>query len=324
MVGHGGSSAGSYLADPTSPIPSHSASIVATSTLRVNQLLCRMLICVLYFAGVHGVKLDVSLDAEDSGYFLKPLFHGQEIFSLNNEEKHFVVTQPVSATTIRATYGPFAADAEVPSRLLHASWANRTSNLNNIIVNDLDISAHLVTRTIVQDRPLLQVLFHASPLARPNPLPSVTGAQSTELSKWCLQMHVQKDGNELTSVCVLSAIDNVCIAELTLPAEWWIDGQTESVDVLYSVYGIDQNLQCSSASSASSSSYSGSPKHGTERIKSFVSTVTLTHGQMTYQELKEDQHILIYMPQKSFYSGSKFRVPVKLQAESDLQLFGLK
>ena len=29
--------AGSYLADPTSPIPSHCASIVATSTLRVNM-----------------------------------------------------------------------------------------------------------------------------------------------------------------------------------------------------------------------------------------------------------------------------------------------
>ena len=46
MVGHGISSAGSYLADPTSPIPSHyavnvlfkspSASIVVTSTL-VNR-----------------------------------------------------------------------------------------------------------------------------------------------------------------------------------------------------------------------------------------------------------------------------------------------
>ena len=35
MVGHGESSAGSYLADPTSPIPSHCASIVTTSTLRV-------------------------------------------------------------------------------------------------------------------------------------------------------------------------------------------------------------------------------------------------------------------------------------------------
>ena len=36
MVGHGGSSAGLYLTDPTSPIPSHCASIVVTSTVRVN------------------------------------------------------------------------------------------------------------------------------------------------------------------------------------------------------------------------------------------------------------------------------------------------
>ena len=36
--GMGGSSAGSYLADPTSPIPSHCALIVATSTVRVNHI----------------------------------------------------------------------------------------------------------------------------------------------------------------------------------------------------------------------------------------------------------------------------------------------
>ena len=42
MVGHGGSSADSYLADPTSPIPSHCASIVVTSTLRVNHIAFRI------------------------------------------------------------------------------------------------------------------------------------------------------------------------------------------------------------------------------------------------------------------------------------------
>ena len=45
MVGQGGSSAGSYLADPTSPIPSHCASIVATSTLRVKILFLVTAIC---------------------------------------------------------------------------------------------------------------------------------------------------------------------------------------------------------------------------------------------------------------------------------------
>ena len=36
MVRHGGSSVGSYLTDPTFPIPFYCASIVVTSTLRVN------------------------------------------------------------------------------------------------------------------------------------------------------------------------------------------------------------------------------------------------------------------------------------------------
>ena len=44
MVGHGGSSAGSYLADPTSPTPSHCASIVVTSTLRVK---CPQIPCLV-------------------------------------------------------------------------------------------------------------------------------------------------------------------------------------------------------------------------------------------------------------------------------------
>ena len=64
MVGHGGSSAGSYLADPTSPIPSHCASIVATSTLRAKidlflQASCKKklylpLLKSAFFKGVGG------------------------------------------------------------------------------------------------------------------------------------------------------------------------------------------------------------------------------------------------------------------------------
>ena len=50
MVGHGGSSAGSYLADPTSPILSHCASIVATSTVRVKFM--------VFFTIIHQSKLD--------------------------------------------------------------------------------------------------------------------------------------------------------------------------------------------------------------------------------------------------------------------------
>ena len=65
MVGHGGSSAGSYLADPTSPIPYHCASIVTTSTLRVKRVTVinsSTLLCIygelskLIIAGASKVK----------------------------------------------------------------------------------------------------------------------------------------------------------------------------------------------------------------------------------------------------------------------------
>ena len=56
MVGHAGSSAGSYLADPTSPIPSHCASIVVTSTVRVKiQHTCAELLGNHFsFISLHG------------------------------------------------------------------------------------------------------------------------------------------------------------------------------------------------------------------------------------------------------------------------------
>ena len=39
MVGHGGSSAGSYLADPTFPMPLHCAVINLFKSVSVHQLL---------------------------------------------------------------------------------------------------------------------------------------------------------------------------------------------------------------------------------------------------------------------------------------------
>ena len=56
MVGHKGSSAGSYLADPTSPIPSHCASIVATSTFN-SYLIIKCTTLKNYFLFAYFVNL---------------------------------------------------------------------------------------------------------------------------------------------------------------------------------------------------------------------------------------------------------------------------
>ena len=77
MVGHGRSSAGSCLADPTSPIPSHCASVVATSTVRVKYkyvfgvaLYTRYVICKFTVIGItHGQDMN-SLSMEDLGFVI--------------------------------------------------------------------------------------------------------------------------------------------------------------------------------------------------------------------------------------------------------------
>ena len=59
MVGHGGSSAASYLANPTSPIPSHCASIVATSTVRVKLRRPPLRLAMLFNVGVNLASLPI-------------------------------------------------------------------------------------------------------------------------------------------------------------------------------------------------------------------------------------------------------------------------
>ena len=54
MLGHGGSSAGSYLADPTSPIPLHCAVIILFQSVPVHQLSLTGTVRVKRSEGTHA------------------------------------------------------------------------------------------------------------------------------------------------------------------------------------------------------------------------------------------------------------------------------
>ena len=266
----------------------------------------------------------MSFDHSDAGYFLKPLFRGKDVFSLNMQEKHFVVTSPVGPVTVEASYGPFTVRQQVPASLLRSSLGNQSQLLGNMLLGNLDVTAHVVARTLVRDRPILHVLFHATPISfekvsqrSPNKIRDPENVGNNSATQWCMQMHVVKSSSEeLASTCILGGSENVCLADVPLPTAWWdSDRKVQSVNVYYSAYEADKHSQCSNTAQSGGS---------VDRVRRFVATVTLTHGQVTYQELKEDHHILVYVPQKSFYPGSKFRVPIKLQAESDLKVFAVR
>ena len=272
-------------------------------------------------AGLTG-SVDLSIDHKDAGYFLKPLFGGHQPWGPSVTESLFIVTHPKGMVKVKASYGPFTAEEVVGPSLLQQALGNQSVILNNVVVDDMDVSAHLVTRSITQERPLLQVLFHA---IHPTDVRkgkknkgALQDAGRNESKFWCLEMHVQKDEHEFSSVCEVSHTKDVCVAELLLPEEWWDPIHIQSADVYYSVYHVAESLQCASAANTI---VPGNAHPTSGRIKSYIGTATLTSGQLTFAEMKEDQHVLVYIPQKTFYPGSKFRVPVRLQAESDLTLF---
>ena len=80
MVGHGGSSAASYLADPTFPIPSHCASIVMTSTLRVNK---ENFYLTLY-KNVHVCSYEIDVNLMLKEWEINSIIHDERVCCKHN------------------------------------------------------------------------------------------------------------------------------------------------------------------------------------------------------------------------------------------------
>ena len=108
MVRHGGSSAGSYLADPTSPIPSHCASIVATSTVRVNLSSYNCWKCLYYYMHWALVSTEICYWAPLSHRFSIPLSN-----DCQNKFTSALLSEPVS-------WGKFTLHLYHT----HSSWKN--------------------------------------------------------------------------------------------------------------------------------------------------------------------------------------------------------
>lgn len=269
--------------------------------------------------------LEVSVTDKGSGFFLKPFHPLRNNASV--EEWPFVAA--VGAHQVKAQFGPsFEAYAEISQKTLHQAISNHSSLLNFHRINDHEISAHLVTETIISNRPRLQVLFHARSTSydravfdqTTNVAKATQAPVSSPAANLCLVLFAFKDNEVLSSTCRVIDVDTVCVSDVALPLRWWSDRYAQTVDVFYSVYNEDTNSPCSSENQLKR--YGRYSSWNDQRT--FLAAVTLTHGQMNYQELKEDQNILIYVPTSSFYPGSKFRVPVKLQAESDLEVFVIR
>lgn len=237
-------------------------------------------------------SFEVNFENKDSGYFLKPL-HG-DLWSDEVEFKHhverFTILNPTQINMIRISYGPFTAKQTVPAV---AFLQPNQSGVHSVTV--FDVTARIVTKEVRRDQPLLRVLFHLGIGGRDAKL-------KLGLRTVCITLIAERDGERLTTSCVLSPKDGISLAELTIPAHWWppLD-QVQSIkprNLVHLEYTLSEG-ECASL-------FPNVPSQPTIRLEDVV--LSSTHGQ--YLELKQDEIVRILIPQGTVYPRSRIYAPV--------------
>jgi len=233
---------------------------------------------------------------------------------------------------VTATYGPFAAQAEM---LNSETQGNQSAH----VVDGFIISAHLISDRVSFLKPQVVIVFHASRQLLYADSGSGLGSSlyrskadrigSVKSQQLCLTAFVKKNNEELAASCIIddASTGETCVANLSLPYHWWHATRSQLANVHYSAVTVRNGRRCSTQPIASEGSKAGGGSLAGDNVdlkKVFVAQLNLAVDLVTYEELKEDQHVLINVPVANFSQGSVFRVPIKLQAESNLQTFVMR
>jgi hypothetical protein len=284
----------------------------------------------LSYTGNSGAQLDVGLSGlNGAGFFMKPFFPWHNDTSV--QEWPLLALSGLQYVT--ATYGPFAAQADALSSEAFSTLGNQSAQ----VVDGFIVSAHLVTSRVSTLRPEVVVVFHASRQlmygdgseGSSRYRAKADRSSSLRNQQLCMTAFIHKGDEELTTSCIVddASTGDTCIANVTLPFRWWHLTHSRFVDVYYSAVMIRNGRRCPSQQQVTGFLKAGTGSQAADSPdlkKVFVSQLNLAVDSLKYEELREDQNVLIYIPVANVSKGSVFRVPVKLQAESNLHTFVMR
>ena len=255
----------------------------------------------------------------------------------------FQTSQPIS---IRATYGPFSTKQTVPARYIVPDpldslplpeksqlHANNSSTATSSILLDmdltasashhLDMSAHIVRNEIPRDSPVLRILFHTG---------SDPGGRRQLLIRnhrgVCIVLHATLgERPALTAACSPDGEDGVCLAQVTIPANWWaplpppdnagraskpVKTPQRVVQVAYSV------LEPRTVTDAEGLKDDGGciPRVQIQPLTP-LAAVPLVPARSAYRELRPDDLLTLLVPHAPLYPLSRLHIPVFLQPRPD-------
>nr|XP_012232704.1 PREDICTED: LOW QUALITY PROTEIN: transmembrane protein 132C [Linepithema humile] len=274
----------------------------------------------------------------------------------------FTVFQTSEPVSVRATYGPFSTKQTVPARYivpdpLDALPAPETRrNLTAATILDaqelgarhLDMSAHLVGNSVPRDSPVLRVLFHAGSeaggrrqllMARHQRVcvvlhaslasPSRSSGRSYSSSYYSSSSSSSSSSTlSLTAACSPDGENGVCLAQITIPADWWAplpppdaSGRikvTKSlprlIQVAYSV--LEPRAEEGLGSGGGSVDSIGGSGFCRPRVQiqpvTPLGQVPLAPNRANYKELKADDLLTLLVPHGPLYPRSRLHIPAFL------------
>ena len=266
---------------------------------------------VLFVPGC-GAAVDIHFDDAASGFFLHteddpvpsvPSVLGAATTtpvpgSATTHERPFTVLQNGHLVGLRAAYGPFLSRQTVPASLALPDLSGNATVEPGLQPHLLDLSAHLVTREVRKDSPVLRVLFHTGQ----------RGFSAKKKSSVCILLNAALGNRSVSGVCSPGGRDGTCLGELTIPAGWWPGLATTSKHpkivtlVTYSVAMVRRG-DCAPG-------MVGALTVGGERE---VGKVPLADSQAGYQQVAGDETLHLLIPQTPLYPGSRLYVPVFLE-----------
>ena len=268
----------------------------------------------------------------------------------------FTVFQTSEPASVRATYGPFSTKQTVPARYIvpdpleelpgPETRRNLTSSSSAALMDaqelgarHLDMSAHLVGSNIPRDAPVLRVLFHAG---------SESGGRRQLLlarhQRVCVLLHASLPGKTaLTAACSPDGEDGVCLAQITIPADWWAplpppdaSGRVKIaktpprlVQVAYSVLeprtvamADESDSDSDSAGNAriqgqsDGSTASGCRPRVQIQPETPLGKIPLAPNRSDYKELRADESLTLLVPHGALYPRSRLHVPAFLHPQT--------
>jgi len=282
-----------------------------------------MLLCAVGKCSA-AVQLDVGVyGTPGSGYLMKPFYPVLNDTSL--QEWPLVVLPGLHS--VAATYGPFSAQSDHLAAKLFTSAGDHSEIFGVQYVSDYAVSAHLSTDVLTVLQPRLEVVFHMGHTTDDSSVDRARRPTDNfqQIRQLCAVMFIQKDSEELMSTCLMDvmSVESPCVASAVLPYHWWHPTLNHSVTVYYSVFSVTQEHHCAAVGSPSGmkmKTYEWFADSAREK-QSYVGAVNLSASLANYEELREDQHLLMYVPTTAVSPRSVFHVPMKLQAGSDLRIF---